>query len=52
MIEDVKLAEITKEIIADYKKRGTITMSALFDRLEKVQMSDEQMENMCAVIED
>lgn len=52
MIEDAALAEITNEIITDYKKRGTITMNALCDRLEKVEMSDEQMENMCSAIED
>ncbi len=52
MIEDAALAEITNEIITDYKKRGTITMNALCDRLEKVEMSDEQMENMCNAIED
>lgn len=52
MIEDTALLEITNEIITDYKKRGTITMNALCDRLEKVEMSDEQMENMCNAIED
>lgn len=52
MIEDAALAEITNEIITDYKKRGTITMNALCDRLEKVEMSDEQMENMCSAIEE
>ncbi len=52
MIEDAALAEIANEIITDYKKRGTITMNSLCDRLEKVQMTDEQMENMCNVIEE
>lgn len=52
MIEDSALAEITNEIITDYKKRGAITMNALCDRLEKISMTDEQMENMCNVIEE
>ncbi len=52
MIEDSALAEITNEIITDYKKRGAITMNALCDRLEKINMTDEQMENMCNVIEE
>ncbi len=52
MIEDSALAEINNEIITDYKKRGAITMNALCDRLEKINMTDEQMENMCNVIEE
>ena len=52
MIEDATLESIANEIITDYKKRGVITMNALCDRLEKVNMTDEQMENMCRVIEE
>ena len=52
IVTDVQLNEIATEIITDYKKRGTITMSALCDRLEKIEMSDDQMEKMCATIED
>ncbi len=52
MIEDSALEEITNEIITDYKKRGAITMNALCDRLEKINMTDEQMEKMCNVIEE
>ncbi len=52
MIDDAALMEIANDIITDYKKRGTITTEALCDRLEKVEMTDEQMENMSKVIED
>lgn len=52
MIDDAALTEIANEIIIDYKKRGTITTDALCDRLEKVEMSDEQMEWMHKTIED
>lgn len=52
MIADERLQEITNEIIIDYKKKGTISTSALCDRLEKVEMTDEQMEKMCRDIED
>lgn len=52
MIEDATLESIANEIITDYKKRGVIAMNALCDRLEKVNMTDEQMENMCRVIEE
>lgn len=52
MIEDAVLNEIANEIITDYKKRGTITVEALCDRLEKVEMTDEQMEIMSKTIED
>ena len=52
IVTDVQLAEIANEIITDYKKRGTITMSALCDRLEKIEMTDQQMETMCATIEE
>ncbi len=52
MIQDAVLAEIANEIITDYKKRGTITMSALCDRLDKIEMTDEQMETMCAAVEE
>ena len=52
MIDDAVLTEIANEIIIDYKKRGTITTDALCDRLEKVEMSDEQMEWMHKTIED
>lgn len=52
MIADERLQEITNEIVIDYKKKGTISTSALFDRLEKVEMTDEQMEKMCRDIED
>jgi len=52
MIDDAVLTEIANEIIIDYKKRGTITTDALCDRLDKVEMSDEQMEWMHKTIED
>lgn len=52
MIDDAALTEIANEIIIDYKKRGTITTDALCDRLDKVEMSDEQMEWMHKTIED
>ncbi len=52
MIADERLQEITNEIIIDYKKKGTISTNALCDRLEKVEMTDEQMEKMCRDIED
>lgn len=52
MIEDAALQQIANEIITDYQKRGAISMDALCDRLEKVQMTVEQMETMCATLEE
>ena len=44
MIAEDVLMRIIGEIVDDYKKKGTITNEALFDRLEKFDVDDEQME--------
>lgn len=44
MISEELLLKLIGEIIDDYKKKGTITNEALFDRLEKYDIDSEQME--------
>lgn len=44
MISEELLLKLIDEIVDDYKKKGTITNEALFDRLEKYDVDSEQME--------
>ena len=44
MISEELLFKLTDEIIDDYKKKGTITNEALCDRLDKYDVTPEQME--------
>ena len=44
MISEEILLRLIGEIVDDYKKKGTITNEALFDRLEKYDVDSEQME--------
>ena len=44
MISEELLFKLTDEIVDDYKKKGTITNEALCDRLEKYDVTPDQME--------
>ena len=50
-ISEEALNTVVSEIVADYKKKKSITTDVLYDRLDKMDISDEQMENIFAGIE-
>ena len=52
MIKEIKSPEeIVKEIIAEYKIKGSIFSSELFDRFDKYDMTTSEMEDIFAKLE-
>lgn len=46
------LAEIVGDVILEYKKRGSITTDALFDKLEKCQATPSELEDIYKTFEE
>ena len=45
-ITDQNLMELTNSIIEESKKRGSVSVEALFDRLDKVNATPQQIEDV------
>ena len=48
----LKLNEIVNNIVIEYKKRGSITSETLLDKLEKIQATPQEMEEIYKTIDD
>jgi KaiC/GvpD/RAD55 family RecA-like ATPase len=47
-----KLLEVVTDIILEFKKSGSITTDALFDKLEKYQATPSELEEIYKTIDD